>query len=736
VFNIQIHVDLTYLATLAFMPVDICVNDMSSQRFETPLSKIKNELTELWTTTSTRSTTSSFQCNLDLITGLEEELPSSTTDYSSRPTLPFVLGIAQLQDTPEDPFSSSNVTQSNSPSTFTVRINLCCRRGWPLSNLQGDLSYISQFSSSLLRSNSLSTPTHKPRRARFSMNSNKKPNMPSGNRALPPPPTVPLPNPLPNPLPLHPLTQIPQRMSYDHLHTSSTGSQESVMTQLPSSYHNSNGIYAVQDYSQNAYIPGYMGTMAPFATPDLSSNGTFADLPVGGSRSLNPNSANFQPLGFGANGTINSYSVSSSFGPSFGSDTSSNYQPPVMPHANSLYLPPPGIGHPSSYGGPGLYGGNFGVPYQSDYGAAAGPAGPALAPYTHYGPGHPISHFTPFNSLTGAPEYSAHGTAMGYGVGRNQNTSYPGMGYNAAVDRISTRPTSVIQNGFGGPYSSYPNHRSTQPPQPYTNPANVNRGKNSYRENGRNGGAFNRNNRSSNLATAPVINNNTAAKKLGGSQQGGPVRSPSTVLPPSPSKSRVSERSHRSSVLPAITGGPSAQNRRRIEFHPDTLNVQTPTPTLRSRRKQDISTGQASTAAWLEGVPNGIQREMNVYQSPPPKMKSLVPVGGSDIGTDQSASKNIGSRPLYNNPFGSLQSSQLTHFQTSDGIGNQEIGPSAALLALTNNGTSKPSLEVALKTNVLPIVEYCRLVKGDEWGVVRIKNVCYFATKQARLTTI
>ena len=60
-------------------------------------------------------------------------------------------------------------------------------------------------------------------------------------------------------------------------------------------------------------------------------------------------------------------------------------------------------------------------------------------------------------------------------------------------------------------------------------------------------------------------------------------------------------------------------------------------------------------------------------------------------------------------------------------LANQQQGVmSRQLAALTHGGTRKPTIEEALDQNNLPFVEYCRKAKADEFGVIRIKNVCLF----------
>jgi hypothetical protein len=144
---------------------------------------------------------------------------SPNTKTPSKSSSLFVL--RDLSDT-EDPFS----VPSNSPSTFTIRLQLHIQRGWPLANLRSDLEYIKKFQSYDLPKSPPPSPTHKPRRVQ-KVRSRQKNNMASHNRGYAPPmhnqqlPTI-----------------IPQYITSEQMqNTDSTGSQDSVMTQLPLPYH-------------------------------------------------------------------------------------------------------------------------------------------------------------------------------------------------------------------------------------------------------------------------------------------------------------------------------------------------------------------------------------------------------------------------------------------------------------------------------------------------------------------
>jgi hypothetical protein len=161
----------------------------------------------------------------------------SDTKTPHRSSSPFVL--RNLSET-EDPFS----VPSNSPSTFIIRLQLHIQRGWPLANLRSDFEYINKFQSYDLQKSPLPSPTHKPRRARKPASPQRN-NMASHNRGYVPP----LHN---RQLP----TTIPQYITSEQMqNTDSTGSQDSVMTQLPLPYHiGGERVYGQQTHASKSQI--------------------------------------------------------------------------------------------------------------------------------------------------------------------------------------------------------------------------------------------------------------------------------------------------------------------------------------------------------------------------------------------------------------------------------------------------------------------------------------------------
>jgi len=629
--------------------------------------------------------TAHFLEPIDSTKEVDQYILSSVLSKSPKPILPFVLGVAEFQDTSEDPFSDlSSLSNSNSPSTFTVRVNLHCRRGWPLANLTKDFEYISRFPSFRPQPPS---PTHKPKRAQISMNHREGPNLPSGNRlatmAHPPPPS-----------------QIPQYLSGDQFNTSSTDSQDSFTTQVPHSFHSaaSDGNFAVQDQKQqnNAYVSAFVGSNVPFATPQIVSNSAFLSL-----RSMNPNSAEFKPVGPPSNNGSNNSTEPASFNTSFESNASSGYQSSMGSGFQTQ------IGDTSYYGTPTPYGnisvaGNTGAQYIDDYGIVVNPR---LESYGPYPAATTSGNFDAYNPHSGTQAYTAQSPAMGY---YNGNTSYQGAAYGGIHP-------SGYQNGQVTQYNSHSNQYVAQPI--YHNPANANRGKPINTRGNSNLRAHNQ--RSSNLATAPVMNP---------LHQGGPVHPPSTSHgPPSPSKSRASDCSTLTSeVKSEFETSTPAQVTRHLEFRSEPHGAKTPTQLLRSRRGQNISTDRKpNTGIWLDGIPSAgvIPSESQMLRGSPPKMGSLSLVGPlTPIGPDPFVSSTPGFKRPFNNPFCQTPQ-QLSPFNGSNASGHQNNGPSAALMSLTAGCTRKPTLGEAMNSKNLPFAEYCRLAKEDSWGVIRIKNV-------------
>jgi hypothetical protein len=204
----------------------------------------------------------------------------------------------------------------------------------------------------------------------------------------------------------------------------------------------------------------------------------------------------------------------------------------------------------------------------------------------------------------------------------------------------------------------------------------------------------------------------------------------------SPRHSLASEDTKANSVDDAVTPGPKPRALNgECKSEPRFIE----TPILRSRRGQSISNAiatdpvrKSSVASWLETTPtsNHLSLEqasetIKRHQSPP-KMLSLLTHGGG--GGSSSGSNTL--NPLNENdpfvtrrlgPFGQSGSMNAPGPYRGNLLGHP--GMSKQLARLTRNGSGKPTLEEALAPQNLPFVEYCRLAKGDEYGVIKIKNV-------------
>ncbi|KUJ23348.1 uncharacterized protein LY89DRAFT_573685 [Mollisia scopiformis] len=80
------------------------------------------------------------------------------------------------------------------------------------------------------------------------------------------------------------------------------------------------------------------------------------------------------------------------------------------------------------------------------------------------------------------------------------------------------------------------------------------------------------------------------------------------------------------------------------------------------------------------------------------------------------ASATRSNPPLLNNPFG-------PHQLTIANKNAYQQGVSVELLRLTNNCTSRPTADVAVDS--IPFVEYCRLNRTYNHGVIKLKNIPY-----------
>jgi hypothetical protein len=543
----------------------------------------------------------------------------------------------------------------------------------------------------------------------------------------------------------------PQHLASEQLQsTDSTGSQDSIMTQVPLPFHQmpapayqQEPVYAYTGSATQSFGGGFD---RPWGAPGgMTRSSTLPNMSVHSrrgeqshSRSLNPSSAPYYPQGYPPQ-----LPHTDNFAPQPYAQDNNNfatnaqcYQQPQYPSS----LPYPQIGGP--VGGPGAQfsGNQYGMPPPPNpYGEFSPPA-MGMNSYNQipqpYGPAGTVASPTPsYLSMTSNPSYGNMNYGAGPGNEIHQPTSY-GQGIGMNMPPPSAYPGGIYNNGNG---------YAVQSPQYYSQPSNANRGKSAYFNGKQSVGSR----PTSNLATAPVLTANSHRKNnsTNSIKFGGPVLAPSTrgsspgknahpsTRTSSPDRvSRVSQDNYTDDGRP--TPGPKTQPLD-LEFSSEPRNQET--PTLRSRRGQSFSTSGAmtdptrkqSTASWLENIPALGNPGSQERQQSPPKMLSLLSAGGVDPSSlapinegdpftsgPDSASRN------YTNPFAPVPSTALVGPYN----GNALAGPSSVsghLRALTDGGKRKPTADEALGAHNLPFAEYCRLAKEDTWGVIKIKNVSH-----------
>lgn len=176
---------------------------------------------------------------------------------------------------------------------------------------------------------------------------------------------------------------------------------------------------------------------------------------------------------------------------------------------------------------------------------------------------------------------------------------------------------------------------------------------------------------------------------------------------------------------------PVLATKKHIEFKSEPRLTET--PTLRRRGTQQINTdprGTVKVAQWVSSVPHVLPGMDDRVTAPPPKMASLFAAGG--IGPKTLTPIKFEADPFDGTSDGLLRAVGTNRFGPApqmasyNGVGGplgRNTGPSALLRALTDGGKRKPTLEEAVDPKNLPLAEYCRLPKPDEFGVIRITNV-------------
>ena len=146
------------------------------------------------------------------------------------------------------------------------------------------------------------------------------------------------------------------------------------------------------------------------------------------------------------------------------------------------------------------------------------------------------------------------------------------------------------------------------------------------------------------------------------------------------------------------------------------------TPQLRSRRGQTITSASNTAqkmlvADWAGGVsrlPDAgdmMSEELDGRGSPLPinTLSLMILKQGDPFACSAVAAVE---------PFRCMTPGRFTA-----GFGSCPL--SQELMTLTNDGTRNPTLAEALDPYNLPFSEYCRQAKSENYGVIKIKNVCY-----------
>jgi hypothetical protein len=521
--------------------------------------------------------------------------------------------------------------------------------------------------------------------------------------------------------------------------TNSTGSTDSVRTQVPMPYHLPNE----QGYS---YDNGSLIDGSPFSTPVLDGSGGFETFgrPTSSSKTLNPHSDPYVP-GFSAPSAAHQGLGFEYNGNTYNQGGFEDYQRQQMG----------GVSQQSEY----YPQGNIGM---------GGPVGGSQLPGTSYAqlPGNAYQHYNNGSSYT----YDVGSPAMSYtnpSPIQNYHTQVP---YGPAT---GFGPTPVWNN------SAYGNYSAIQPSDQYRGPREH---RNSFSSGPRphfpnmnkKRSVSDFHTHSSNLGTAPV---HYGSPKKGNNfhpqNAGGPVQpSPPSARSGSPNKSST----RASSVAPSTSRASANEEPPTPGPHPRQLDlsfkseprpneqrprsesmVSTPRP-LRSVKGQSI-TGLKSAghvrADSAGSVGSSVRRDstdffteptlldnlkgmsMDEKHTPskrqaPPKMLSLLAAGGVDASTLSPITEGLRTqltpysgnqrgRPAFNDPFGPSPS-MLTPFTGKTLLRDEQ---SYVLKNLTHNNTRKPSVDEALDPKNFPFAEYCRLPKPDKWGVIKIKNVSF-----------
>ena len=552
---------------------------------------------------------------------------------------------------------------------------------------------------------------------------------------------------------------IPQYIASEQQQSSdSIDSQDSVRTQIPLPYHlQSNASHGQnQGYGINSASGQQIGNInRPWGTPDLSGNATFENVRGGASRSsrsLNPNSAPYIPPGYPPG--FQSYDEQ-------GVAMTSQYQQSAQ-HGGMSYQPNNAFAQAQVSGG---------VQLPNSYNPT-----PTMNPYAHFGSGAGMNGYNPYNQYNAGmghptnPYAASNGAspAMSHASLAPAQPTYQSLPYGPGTGAGVNPPTGYTpaQNGYGSANQGWANTYNPQaqyqgqlPPVPlYVNPANVHRGKPPYPSGRQLFGnpGFGHGHPTSNLATAPVLSaigrGDVKVTSTHKEKFGAPVIPPSQAarLDASPAKSVVEafrartaspERRSNTGKDNAPTPSPKTQPLD-LEFSSEPRNAAT--PTLRSRRGQTITNAVTDpsrkqvTSNWLDNIPNLANLSIDSQGSnaqqvqSPPKMLSLLGSGTPDSKALATINENdpfVGpsrtrASTVHHNPF--APKPQANPYATGNRLIGPPSGPSPHLRALTNGGTRLPTVDEAFAANNFPFIETCRLATEQNFGVIKIRNVCCF----------
>lgn len=539
---------------------------------------------------------------------------------------------------------------------------------------------------------------------------------------------------------------IPDYIAYEqHQSTDSSGSQDSVMTQVPLPYHLPNDHTYNQDFN---YIPQIEST-TDWNTPIIPSTSTFTFPPRQGSmaKSLNPSSSPYVPSGYT---------------PSIAGPVPQSFQQPMQQFDNNGFMRSGVMAQPNQQQGQQIgmqqyqSGNSFRPQVNMQLGGPVGGTSPQFQSsfpatqglYGHYGAmggmNAGMNEFNPYNAgLAHMSPYGSNAVVLpdqGYGM-MSFNSNYQSMPYGSAAAGGLNQPS------YNPMHAGPNNSMQTSQPQQFTKPAaNTNYGVRvppyfpSSTGKQIMGVSAQGVHHSSNLATASALSYGGKSQQTGNTKLGGPVLAPPKIAKASsPTKSvastRDSSRDRGSGFSEEDRGRtPGATPKTHalgLEFSSEPRNSET--PRLRSRRGQSISdiltnpVRRNSTAGRFDNAPPlvnpTLQDNFEKRRRSPPKMLSLLAAGGVDTSILSPINENdpfSGTRPR---PMSNLFAPITALSGPVGGLVGQPQRMSNQLRLLTDGGRCKPTIEEAFSPRNLPFIEIGRNLNPDEWGVIKIKNV-------------